>query len=265
VLIFQKPLLFPFLNVRDNIAFGLRMQKFKTTEVESRVARMTELTELRGLASRKIHELSGGQQQRVALARGLILAPSVLLLDEPFSNLDATLRQQMRELLKRLQQETGTTMLFVTHDQGEAFSISDRIGLVLDGSIRQLGQPDALFYRPMDIKVARFFGIQNILRGNIVDGIFHSDLIECHTNLDNGPAVAIIRPEDIHHSQQPIENGIPGIITAKQFEGTVTKLTILVGQQTIQLTVLRNEYTIGQELWLHFPEDRVQINYDISF
>ncbi len=141
VLIFQKPLLFPFLDVGQNIAFGLKMAKVKQASARKKIDRILAITGLEGFKNRKIHQLSGGQQQRVALARGLVLEPSVLLLDEPLSNLDAELRQQMRELISSVQAQTGTTMLFVTHDQSEAFAISDRICVLLDGSLRQTGTP----------------------------------------------------------------------------------------------------------------------------
>ena len=156
VLIFQKPLLFPFLNVSQNIGFGLKMQQAGRKEAERKISKILEITMLTGLHDRKIHQLSGGQQQRVALARGLVLEPSILLLDEPLSNLDADLRQQMRELIQAVQEQTGTTMLFVTHDQSEALAISDRVCLLLDGRLRQAGKPEELFYFPADPEVAMF-------------------------------------------------------------------------------------------------------------
>ena len=158
VMVFQKSLLFPFMNVAQNIAFGMRMQGFQGREARFKIREIMQLTELDGLGQRKIHELSGGQQQRVSLARALVLKPAILLLDEPLSNLDANLRQQMRELIQDIQTETRITTLFVTHDQAEALMISHRVGLLLDGRLRQVGEPRDLFYRPADTDVARFFG-----------------------------------------------------------------------------------------------------------
>lgn len=157
VMVFQKSLLFPFLNVAQNIAFGLRMKGRQGRDTRQKIQEIMQLTELTGLEQRKVHELSGGQQQRVSLARALVLKPAILLLDEPLSNLDANLRQQMRELIQDIQAETRITTLFVTHDQAEALMISHRVGLLLDGRLRQVGKPRDLFYRPADPEVARFF------------------------------------------------------------------------------------------------------------
>ena len=187
-----------------------------------------------GLKNRKIHQLSGGQQQRVALARGLVLEPSVLLLDEPLSNLDAELRQQMRELIRSVQAQTGTTMLFVTHDQSEAFAISDRICVLLDGSLRQTGTPTELFYQPADPDVARFFGCANFISGRIRDGLFEGGFVRCATSLGDSPeAIAVIRPEDVVLSSGWMENGAVGKVVQIQFEGSITRLTIEVENESL--------------------------------
>ena len=176
------------------------MQGRQGRDTRKKIQEIMQLTELTGLGQRKVHELSGGQQQRVSLARALVLKPAILLLDEPLSNLDANLRQQMRELIQDIQAETRITTLFVTHDQAEALMISHRVGLLLDGRLRQVGQPRDLFYRPADPDVARFFGGCNFIRGRIKDGHFHSEFATVPTSHTNGNGhllTATIRPEDI--------------------------------------------------------------------
>ncbi|MGB3211827.1 MAG: ABC transporter ATP-binding protein [Desulforhopalus sp.] len=260
VLIFQKPLLFPFLDVGQNIGFGLKMAKVKGAAAEKQIKKIIEITGLEGLQTRKIHQLSGGQQQRVALARGLVLEPSILLLDEPLSNLDAELRQQMRELIRSVQAQTGTTMLFVTHDQSEAFALSDRICLLLDGSLRQTGTPTELFYHPADPDVARFFGCMNFITGKIHNGVFENGFVSCPTPLDDSPeARAVIRPEDIVLSSTESEYGTVGKIIHVQFEGSTTRLTIRAGDTTFTALSLRPDYHFEQSVRLYFPPERLHI------
>ena len=260
VLIFQKPLLFPFLDVGQNIGFGLKMAGIKRSVATRQIDKIMAITGLAKLKNRKIHQLSGGQQQRVALARGLVLEPSVLLLDEPLSNLDAELRQQMRELICKIQSETGTTMLFVTHDQSEALAISARICLLLDGRLRQTGTPTELFYHPADEDVARFFGCTNFISGKIHNGIFHSGAVSCTTSHGDSPAIpAVIRPEDIVLCAVEIPNSMSGKIVQIQFEGATTRLTIEAANQTYTALSLRPNFIIGQAVWLYFPPDRLHI------
>jgi ABC-type sugar transport system ATPase subunit len=260
VLIFQKPLLFPFLDVGQNIGFGLKMAKIKGSAAGKQIDRIIEITGLEGLKNRKIHQLSGGQQQRVALARGLVLEPSVLLLDEPLSNLDAELRQQMRELIRSVQAQTGTTMLFVTHDQSEAFAISDRICLLLGGSLRQTGTPTELFYQPADPDVARFFGCVNFISGKINNGLFEGGFVSCATSLEDSPeAIAVIRPEDIILSSAWMVNGAVGKVAQIQFEGSTTRLTIEAENEFFTALSLRPDFYLEQLVRLHFPPERLHI------
>ncbi len=255
VLIFQKPLLFPFLDVNHNIGFGLKMRHTKRQTARKKIEKILEITGLNGLGTRKIHQLSGGQQQRVALARGLVLEPAILLLDEPLSNLDPGLRGQMRDLICSLQIQTKTTMLFVTHDQSEALSISDRVCLLLDGKLRQSGTPRELFYHPADQDVARFFGCDNIL--------------PCHTFLPkqypNGrKKLFSIRPEDIEisadgRSQDGLRKSwFNGTVEKITFEGQLTKITVSTSPG-YRLTVLcrRPSFHPGQSVYLRFPKERI--------
>ncbi|MFW2364878.1 MAG: ABC transporter ATP-binding protein [Desulforhopalus sp.] len=258
VLIFQKPMLFPFLDVGRNIGFGLQMMQVDKTSRNKKIDRMLALTGLEGFKYRKVHQLSGGQQQRVALARGLILEPSILLLDEPFSSLDVELRLQMRELVQDLQAKTGTTMLFVTHDQSEAFAISDRVCLLLNGSLRQSGSPEELFYHPADREVARFFGCTNFITGRIEDGIFYNDLIHAPVAMEDLEAVtATIRPEDIIVYNGIREKGIHGRVEKLQFEGSITRLLIRADGHLLTAITVRPDFSVGQEVKLYLSPDRL--------
>lgn len=161
-LVFQSYALFPHLTAFDNIAFGLRLRKLHQSEISTKVEHALQSVGLSHLADRKPEKMSGGQQQRLSLARSLVMEPKVLLLDEPLSNLDARLRLDMRTELQRVQRETGVTMIFVTHDQAEAMALADRIVLMKDGVIQQLGTPDELYNNPTTTFAADFFGFENI-------------------------------------------------------------------------------------------------------
>jgi spermidine/putrescine transport system ATP-binding protein len=166
--VFQNYALFPHLNVYENVAFGLRRRKVADGEIRTRITEMLELVELPGYEMRKPSQLSGGQQQRVALARALINHPRVLLLDEPLGALDLKLRKQMQLELKRIQTEVGITFIYVTHDQEEAMTMSDRIAVMRAGRIEQLGNPEELYERPKTPFVAGFLGVSNLLEGDVV-------------------------------------------------------------------------------------------------
>ncbi len=166
-MVFQRLALFPHYSVLDNVAFGLRMKRLSDAEVRQRVGEALDLVQMPGLAGRRISELSGGQQQRVALARALVNRPRVLLLDEPLSSLDLKLRLQMQEELKRLQRELGTTFVYVTHDQGEALAMSDRVGVMEGGHLLQVGPPMEIYEQPHTRFVANFIGDANLIDGTV--------------------------------------------------------------------------------------------------
>ena len=168
-LVFQSYALFPHMTVFENVAFGLRRRHAPEAELRARVERMLDLVRLGPLGARHPRELSGGQQQRVALARALVTEPRVLLLDEPLSNLDALLREEMRVELKRLQERLGTTMIFVTHDQAEALTLSDRVAVMESGRVEQVGRPEEVYRRPATPFVARFMGRANFLSGVVAE------------------------------------------------------------------------------------------------
>jgi ABC-type Fe3+/spermidine/putrescine transport system ATPase subunit len=261
VMVFQKSLLFPFMNVEQNIAFGLRMQGYHGQESRNKIRQIMQLTELDGLEQRKVHELSGGQQQRVSLARALVLKPAILLLDEPLSSLDANLRQQMRELIQDIQTETRITTLFVTHDQAEALMISHRVGLLLDGRLRQVGEPRELFYRPADPDVARFFGGCNFIKGRIKDGNFLSDAASFPTSHKNGNGhlmTATIRPEDIIIRPEP-NNELPGRIQKINFEGSATRIWVKCKDHRFVVLASEADLTPGQNVGLYLPPEKIRI------
>lgn len=167
-MVFQTYALFPNLNVFDNIAYGLRIKKLPETTIKEKIKDILEMVGLYGLEGRHTNELSGGQQQRVALARALVMEPSVLLFDEPLSNLDAKLRIQMRTEIRKIQKHVGITAIYVTHDQAEAMSMSDRIVVMNNGKIMQVGTPEDVYYHPTSEFTANFIGTANILKGKVV-------------------------------------------------------------------------------------------------
>ena len=264
VMVFQKPLLFPFLNVAQNIGFGLRMQGLAHREQQRRISRILELTRLEGLARRRVQALSGGQQQRVSLARALVLEPAVLLLDEPLSNLDANLRQHMRELVQSVQAATGVTMLFVTHDQAEALMIAHRMGLLLDGRLRQVGAPRELFFEPVDVEVARFFGGRNFLSGRLESGRLITPLGRFPAPPgagQGGPCTATVRPEDVQVRSSP-NGGLTGIIRRATFEGSLTRLWVTCeGTELVALTP-HSGYRPGQTVDLVIPLEKLHFLQD---
>ncbi len=261
VMVFQKSLLFPFMNVAQNIGFGLRMQGRPDRETRKKIQQILQLTELTGLGQRKVHELSGGQQQRVSLARALVLKPAILLLDEPLSNLDANLRQQMRELIQDIQAETRITTLFVTHDQAEALMISHRVGLLLDGRLRQVGKPRELFYRPADPEVARFFGGCNFIQGRIKEGNFHSEFATVPTAQTNGNGhllTATIRPEDILITSGSKYN-LQGQVQKTNFEGSATRIWVRCQGNRFVVLTAGADFSPGQNVGLHLPPEKIRI------
>lgn len=185
-LVFQKPLLFPFLTVAENVAFGLKMRNFPKAEIRDKVDEVLKLVKLENFETRLPRQLSGGQEQRVALARAIVTDPRVLLLDEPFSALDARLRSEMRNLIRELQRRLKITAVFVTHDQEEAVSVADRIAFLDDGKLAQLSEPKDFYLKPNTVAIARFFGWK------ILEGKLNGDFIEI--------AGGIIEPEKINLS-----------------------------------------------------------------
>jgi putative spermidine/putrescine transport system ATP-binding protein len=240
-MVFQSYSLFPNLSARDNVAFGLRVRRRSGTERNARAAELLDMVGLADHGAKYPHQLSGGQQQRVALARALAIEPRVLLLDEPLSALDAKVRLQLREQIRRLQTQLGTTTLFVTHDQEEALSTADRVGVMRSGRLEQIATPDELYDRPVTAFVAEFVGTMNRLPGHVVIGgvrVLGRDV----TPVDFGDRGAgtmvdvLARPESLDVTAA--EHGT-GIVTGRTFLGGTTRVAILLdpgnagGDQTV--------------------------------
>ena len=221
--VFQKYALFPHMNVYDNIAFGLKIKKEPKDIIEQKVMRMLKLVGLEEYGKRAITEMSGGQQQRVAIARALVNEPMVLLLDEPLGALDLKLRTEMQHELKKIQQEVGITFIYVTHDQEEALTMSDKIVVMKDGEIQQIGTPTEIYNEPKNEFVARFIGESNIIDGIMVQDkevIFENRKFECEDFgfEKNEDVDVVIRPEDLHIV--PKDQGLlKGIIKSTLFKG----------------------------------------------
>jgi putative spermidine/putrescine transport system ATP-binding protein len=238
-MVFQAYSLFPHMTVRQNVAFGLRLRRVGAAERDQRAMDMLELVGLAEQASRYPHQLSGGQQQRVALARALAIEPQVLLLDEPLSALDAKVRAQLRDEIRRIQLEVGITTLFVTHDQEEALAIADRVGVMRAGHLEQLAPPTEVYSRPATSFVAEFVGLSNRLAGEVKDGsviVRGCTLPLVERDTPNGQVVALVRPEAVTlASQRAAEPAGPlaGTVIAVTFLGATSRVTVDLGDARI--------------------------------
>jgi putative spermidine/putrescine transport system ATP-binding protein len=236
-MVFQSYSLFPNMSALDNVAFGLRMRKISVSQRRQRAGDLLDMVGLAPQARQYPHQLSGGQQQRVALARALAIQPRVLLLDEPLSALDAKVRLQLREQIRALQQRLGTTTLFVTHDQEEALSMADRVGVMRQGMLEQIAAPDELYTNPATAFVAEFVGVMNRIPGELQPGgqvtVLGSTVpVRGHAS-DETAVDVLVRPEDLH--MEVVENG-NGIVTTRTFLGSVTRVGVqLSGDVAVQV------------------------------
>jgi len=219
-MVFQKSLLFPHMSVAANIGFGLRMRHLPREKIERRVATALRRVHMEGFADRRPDELSGGQQQRVALARALVTEPRLLLLDEPLSALDASLREEMRELVREVQEQGGYTTVFVTHDQEEAVVLADRIALLFDGKLQMYDEPQAFYDRPASRRIAEFFGATNFIRGQARNGAVETPLgsLSLSGLATSGDVSLTIRPEAVRFGEG--ENSFSARITHVTYLGT---------------------------------------------
>lgn len=221
--VFQSYALFPHMTVAENVGFGLRYQKCSKAEAARRVGEAMELVQLGGLAARRPAQLSGGQQQRVALARALVLEPPVLLLDEPLGALDARLRVDLQVELKRIQEALGITFVYVTHDQDEALTMSDRVAVMHDGRVEQCGEPRVLYEEPATAFVANFLGTSNLIPATVAEGGLRLGefTLRCDVDGFQGEALAMIRPERVKLEPRSSEgeNRVPGMVEAVVYMG----------------------------------------------
>ncbi len=272
--VFQSYALFPHLSIHENIAFGLRMKKVPASEIKHRVDRVVEMTSLGQFVDRKPAQLSGGQRQRVALARAIVCEPKVLLLDEPLSALDAKLRTQMRVELKQLQKRLGITFIFVTHDQEEALTMSDRVAVLSAGRVEQIGTVNEIYYQPATRFVATFIGETNIVEAEVLghnNGLAHCRLegglelsVKDSPLAASGKILLSLRPEKIRLMRQNPGglNVFPGKICLEIFKGAVDDLTVTV-QGGLELGALLTndgqqefDFHEGEEVFCRIqPED----------
>jgi putative spermidine/putrescine transport system ATP-binding protein/spermidine/putrescine transport system ATP-binding protein len=250
-IMFQNYALFPHMSVTANVGYGLKMRRLAKPEIARRVGDALALVKLAGLEDRKPRQLSGGQQQRVALARALVIRPKVLLLDEPFSALDRNLRASMQVELKEIQRKLGVTTIFVTHDQSEALSLSDRIAVIADGRIRQLDSPDEIYRHPVDRFVASFIGDANVLRARLerIDGAVATVALGAARvkvptrTLHNGAVGAsvdlFVRPEELRVAEHDAAIAAHGIVAAQIYQGGHIDLYVEVPEAVSGRVLLR--------------------------
>jgi putative spermidine/putrescine transport system ATP-binding protein len=239
-MVFQSYSLFPNMTALDNVGFGLRMRKLRSADRQRRAGELLDMVGLSPQAKSYPHQLSGGQQQRVALARALAIEPHVLLLDEPLSALDAKVRLQLREQIRSLQQRLRTTTLFVTHDQEEALSMSDRVGVMRDGRLEQVATPDELYARPATAFVAEFVGTMNRIPGELqgngeVYALGAVVPVQGEAAADaRGDVDVLVRPEGLRIAEQ---SGGNGIVTGRTFLGSLTRISVLLSGGDVTVKV----------------------------
>ena len=269
-MVFQSYALLPHYNVFDNVAYGLKIRKLPQEEIQERVMNILKLVEMEGMESRMTNQLSGGQQQRVALARALVIEPSVLLFDEPLSNLDAKLRVTMRTEIRKIQQKVGITAIYVTHDQSEAMSISDKIIIMSKGKVEQIGTPREIYYHPTSKFVADFIGEANFLEAQVRSADGEKAMISvaggefevnnfAHAKAGE-TATLVLRPEGVSLSEKGL---LEGTVTLSTFMGAYQYYQMMVGDIEIQITdynpVNRRIYEVGEKAYLDFDPKGVYI------
>ncbi len=275
--VFQSYALFPFMNVAENVAFGLKYKSVPKAELTTRVGEALELVQLGGYEKRRPNQLSGGQQQRVALARALVLRPAVLLLDEPLGALDAKLRRTLQVELNALQKQVGITFLYVTHDQEEALTMSDRLAVLTNGKIAQLGSPEQVYKEPCDAYVADFLGVSNLMDARVETpvngnnpcqvrvGDFLLDAAAGSTGTTGAVKVAI-RPERIHlHAYESSgANRVPGMVERVVFLGSTTQIFVRMAHGASLQALVRNDgetlpFTQGTAVSVGLPPDAIRV------
>lgn len=259
VIVFQDYLLFPHMSVYENIEFGLKMKNINKKTRKDKVNELIKLVKLNGYENKYPSELSGGQKQRVAIARTLAINPKVLLLDEPFSNLDINLRNEMREFVLNLQKKLYITTILVTHDKEEALIMSDKIAVMVDGKIEQFDKPTTLYQNPKTKSVANIFGERNYIKGKIENEVFKSNIlyIDAKGYNDLDIVEAMIPKECIKLYSANYNDGVNGYIQRKQYAGDKTFYDININGEVLKCTSISNEYNQGDDIKICIDRDNI--------
>ena len=269
-MVFQSYALLPHYNIFDNVAYGLKLRKMAPEVIKEKVTNILGLVGLEGMENRMTNQLSGGQQQRVALARALVIEPGVLLFDEPLSNLDAKLRVDMRNEIRRIQQEAGITAIYVTHDQSEAMAISDQIIIMKKGVVDQIGDPHTVYYRPIDEFVADFIGESNFLRGSLIEkdgksGMakiegFDVEVADLESQKVGDDCTLVLRPESAMLADEGV---LPCKVTLSRFMGNYQNYHVMVGNTLVKITDFNPKnhklYEVGDDAFVAFNASDVHI------
>ena len=259
--VFQRYALFPHMNIYDNIAFGLKLKKLPKEEIRKKVKRVLDIVDLEGFENRKISTLSGGQQQRIAIARALVNEPEILMLDEPLGALDLKMRQEMQLELKHMHDELGITFIYVTHDQEEALTMSDKIVVLSEGRIQQIGTPEDIYNEPQNAFVADFIGESNIFKG-IMTG--HMKVRFCGGEFMGMDDVAegtlvdvVVRPEDVIITK-PEDGVVEGEVVAVIFKGMHYEVTVESGKYEMVIRTTKC-YSVGERIGMKLEPDGIHI------
>lgn len=259
--VFQRYALFPHMNVYENIAFGLKQKKLPSPQISKKVKHFLELVDLEGFEERRVSTLSGGQQQRIAIARALVNEPEILLLDEPLGALDLKMRKEMQLELKAMHKELGITFIYVTHDQEEALTMSDKIVVMAEGRIQQSGTPEDIYNEPKNAFVADFIGESNIFNGIMTSKLharFCGATFECVDDIDVGTHIsAVLRPEDIIITP-PKDGIITGTVTSLTFKGMHYEITVQSGKNEIVIHSV-NPAAVGELIGMKIDPDNIHI------
>ena len=267
--IFQNFALFPHMTVWDNINFGLKMHKVPVEEAEKRIKRAIKLVQLDGFENRYPAQLSGGQQQRVAIARGIVMNHKVLLLDESLCSLDLKLKREMQGELKKLQKKLGITFIYVTHDQDEALTMSDRIVIINKGNIEQLASPKEIYSKPQTAFAADFIGESNIIKTEIVrivDDVAYvklTDDVELavpNNDYKKGKVTLIVRPENFNPHKNPVKESFEGVVKNYMYDGAIVKLEVEVGDKVLKVHQYDSDiFTEGEVINIDIDKNKVII------
>ena len=259
--VFQRYALFPHMNIFENIAFGLKQKKLEKSVIEKKVKKVLELVDLEGFEKRKVATLSGGQQQRVAIARALVNEPEILLLDEPLGALDLKMRKEMQIELKAMHDEVGITFIYVTHDQEEALSMSDKIVVMSEGKIQQIGTPEDIYNEPINAFVADFIGESNIFNGIMTGKLkarFAGAEFTCVDDVEEGTRItAVVRPEDVIMTK-PEEGTITGTVSSVVFKGMHYEITVESGRNEVVIQTVHSA-KVGDKIGMQVDPDNIHI------